>query len=457
MITDVPLPFISEYINQLKKNLPQKSTLTKLQASFLEFSMMGILTTNTVAWKKFERASLNKRSKQQLSKMYLHAGIDWSQLLTTSSLAILKKYGIQKASLLIDDKDHARSKNAKNIHALHKMKDKTSGGYVLGQNIVLLYLVTEKFCLPISFEFYKPDPAISAWTKEDKRLRSLGISKKNRPKCPESNSLKKSELAIKLVKEFAVNFPHIDVNAVLADALYGTAEFMDSIEAILPNTQVISQIRSNQNIIFNHKKTSCKKHFESYQGWDHAVSIRGQTPVKVIAGGARVIVSAHGKKRFVIALKYEGEEEYRYLIASNLPWNMTNIIETYTLRWFIEVFFEDWSQYCGFCSMAKQCGVKGSERTLILSLLFDHCFLFHFRQELFIKNKLPLATLGSLVEQSRFDALLQFMKDVISSDNPKERLNELEKISEDVFILRKSKKHLSGTNKTLYSQDKKAA
>jgi hypothetical protein len=105
----------------------------------------------------------------------------------------------------------------------------------------------------------------------------------------------------------------------------------------------------------------------SCQGWAHAVSIRGQKAINVTAGGARLHVCSHNKKRFIIALKYEGETEYRYLIASNLTWNMKEVIQAYSLRWYIEVFFEDWSGNCGFCSMAKQCGVEGSERPLILS------------------------------------------------------------------------------------------
>ena len=59
---------------------------------------------------------------------------------------------------------------------------------------------------------------------------------------------------------------------------------------------------------------------------------------------ARVHVSAHGKKRFVIALKYEGEEEYRYLVASDMSWRTGDIAQAQTLRWLVLVFIEDWEQ-----------------------------------------------------------------------------------------------------------------
>jgi len=54
--------------------------------------------------------------------------------------------------------------------------------------------------------------------------------------------------------------------------------------------------------------------------------------------GIRVYLSAHKCKRFIIALKYKGETEYRYLVASDLSWRMEDIVAAYSLRWRIEVF-----------------------------------------------------------------------------------------------------------------------
>ena len=162
------------------------------------------------------------------------------------------------------------------------------------------------------------------------------------------------------------------------------------------------------------------------------------------AGGGRLYVSAQKAKRFIIGLKYEGEKEYRFLQASNLSWNMKSIMEAYTARWLIEVFIEDWSCYNGLCSLAKQCGVEGSERPLILSLLFNHCFLFHQHQQISIENKLPLTTFGSLLEKTRFEALCYFINGIIDSKSPKETMKSLITEADYIFEFRKSTKHLSG-------------
>jgi hypothetical protein len=39
-----------------------------------------------------------------------------------------------------------------------------------------------------------------------------------------------------------------------------------------------------------------------------------------------------GKKRFVIALKYSGESEYRYLVATALSWRTIDITQAYSIR-----------------------------------------------------------------------------------------------------------------------------
>ena len=70
--------------------------------------------------------------------------------------------------------------------------------------------------------------------------------------------------------------------------------------------------------------------------------IRGGKEEQVTMQAARLYVKAHGKRRFVIALKYEGEEDYRYLVASDMSWRHTDIVRLYTLRWLVEVFIQDW-------------------------------------------------------------------------------------------------------------------
>jgi hypothetical protein len=172
--------------------------------------------------------------------------------------------------------------------------------------------------------------------------------------------------------------------------------------------------------------------------------VRGGKDVNATVSSARLKVTAHGKKRFVVALKYEGEGDYRYLVATDMTWRTMDIIQAYTLRWLVEVFFEDWKLYEGWGREAKQLDEEGSSRGLILSLLLDHCLLLHPEQTARIENKLPAYTVGSLQRKSQMDVLLEFIKTLLEHQNPAEKLKELAVLVDDVFQLMPSGKHRVG-------------
>ena len=409
--------------------------------------MTGILLTNSVCWAKFERASLGERKITALSWMFREAKVAWDYLLLASVTLVLKRHGITEGVLVVDESDRARSKRTKRIYGAHKQKHKVSGGYVNGQTVVLLLLVTQTITLPVGFAFYRPDQALTAWRKEDKRLKKSGMAKKDRPVQPVRDSLHptKTQLALRLLQAFKDAHGDIKIKAVLADALYGEVGFMDTASRIFDINQVISQLRENQIIEYKGKKRNLKDYFNTInKGVEVTLRVRGGEEVKATVSSARLKVLAHGKKRLVVALKYEDESDYRYLVATDMTWRTLDIIQAYTLRWLVEVFFEDWKLYEGWGREAKQLDEEGSSRGLILSLLLDHCLLLHPEQTARIENKLPAYTLGSLQRKSQMDVLLEFIKTLLEHQNPADKLKELAVLVDDVFQLMPSSKHMIG-------------
>jgi hypothetical protein len=88
---------------------------------------------------------------------------------------LLRRYGITHGCLVVDDTEKKRSKSAKNIAHLHKLRDKESGGCILGQSVVFLLFVTPKITIPVGFVFYRPDPALTAWYKQERALKQQGL------------------------------------------------------------------------------------------------------------------------------------------------------------------------------------------------------------------------------------------------------------------------------------------
>jgi hypothetical protein len=331
---------------------------------------------------------------------------------------------------------------------VHAFKDKASGGTRKGQCLVVLLLVTPSVTFPVGVEFYMPDPAITAWRKTENRLKALGVPAAERPRRPERAAAypTKLHIAMTLLTQCRAAFPELTIRAVLADALYGTQTFLDDASALFGGVQVISQVQKSQKVRFKTQEWSVETYFQKFSGAAMSIRIRGGAEQVATVGSARLFVKAHQTKRFVIAFQYEGEDEPRYLVASDMSWRTEDIVQTYTVRWLIEVFFEDWKQYEGWGQLAKQPGEDGSRRGVILSLLCDHCLLRHPEQLARIKDKQPALTVGSLCETIKLESLLNCLWCIASSDDPVARFHELATHTKAVFTPQESGKHMIGRN-----------
>jgi hypothetical protein len=206
--------------------------------------------------------------------------------------------------------------------------------------------------------------------------------------------------------------------------------------------QVISQIRSNQNVRVHKRAQHVADYFATHPGMPHRIRIRGGEEVIAIVGSARLSVCSHKTKRFVVALKYEGEETYRSLIASDLSWRTLDIVQGQTLRWLVEVFMQDWKSHEGWSQLTKQPGDEGARHSVILSLLVDHSLFVHPDQQDQLKNNLPAYTVGSLRAHVQVECLVDVIDDLVSSDEPQDKLKRFTKALHEVFAFSRSTKHM---------------
>ncbi len=109
-------PFVTAFIETLNEAIEKHepgSSLSRTQKYWISFCIMAIFITNTVCWAKAERAGMGQYSKSALSWMFRHSKITWELLLNMSVRVILRRYGITKGALALDDTDKKRSKSAK--------------------------------------------------------------------------------------------------------------------------------------------------------------------------------------------------------------------------------------------------------------------------------------------------------------------------------------------------------
>jgi hypothetical protein len=271
MVIGKPLSFVRAFVEAVDKAIAAHSPgqcLSTLQGAWLAFCITAILVTNSICWARFERASLGTYSLAALSWMFRHAKIPWEHLLVASVRVMLESYGITGGSLVIDDTDKRRSKTATTLAHLYKLRDKESGGYIWGQSLVFLLLVTPTITIPMGFAFYQPAPELSAWYKEDKRRKQQGVPKQQRPPKPPPNPTypTKHELALRLLRQCKAHHPTLRVHCIVADALYGASTFVDAASDLGGGVQVISQLRSNQKVRVYKREQSVADYFTTHPG-----------------------------------------------------------------------------------------------------------------------------------------------------------------------------------------------
>ncbi len=447
MILAKPAPFVSTFIDAVDEAIRQdhpNQAMSAMQRTWLAFCVTAVLVTNSMCWARFERASLGSYSLAALSWMFRHSKIPWDYLLVASVRVILRHHGITSGSLVIDDTDNQRAKSAKALAHLYKLRHKESGGYIWGQSLVFLLLVTPKISIPVGFVFYQPDPELSAWYKREKALKKQKVAKAQRPPKPAPNPdyPTKQQLALRLLEAFQANHPDIRVHCVTADALYGAGPFVDAASALFGGVQVLSQIRSNQNIRIGKRAQHVDDYFATHPGTPQRIRIRGGEEIVAMVSSARLYVCAHKTKRFVVAIKYENEETYRYLIASDLSWRTLDIVQGHSLRWLVEVFIEDWKSHEGWSQLTKQPGEEGARQSVILSLLVDHSLFVHPDQQSQLKNNLPAYTVGSLRANVQVACLVDVIEEIVSSEEPQGQLQRFTQALHEVFTFNRSKKHM---------------
>jgi hypothetical protein len=447
MILAKPAPFVSLFIDAVDEAIRQDhphQAMSAIQRTWLAFCVTAVLATNSICWARFERASLGSYRAAALSWMFRHSKIPWDHLLVASVRVILYHHGITSGSLVIDDTDNPRSKSAKALAHLYKLRHKESGGYIWGHSLVFLLVVTPKISIPVGFVFYQPDPELSAWYQREKALKKKKVPKAQRPPKPAPNPdyPTKQQLALRLLEAFKTNHPDIRVHCVTADALYGAGPFVDAASAVFGGVQVISQIRSNQNLRIGKREQHVDDYFASHPGTPQRIRIRGGEEIVALVSSARLYVCAHKTKRFVIAIKYETEETYRYLIASDLSWRTLDIVQGHSLRWLVEVFIEDWKSHEGWAQLTKQPGEEGARQSVILSLLVDQSLFVHPDQQSQLKNNLPAYTVGSLRANVQVGCLIDVIEEIVSSEEPQGQLQRFTQALHEVFTLNRSKKHM---------------
>jgi hypothetical protein len=153
------LPLVTLFLDQLSdslKSINPNARLTQCQKSGLSVILISLIITETLNWSAFGRRSLNQAKPSRLRWIFYCSKIPWQRLLQASIKNIIKHYGITHGTISFDDNNKKPSKKTTCIKGAHKVKDKATGGYFNGQELVFMILITDLVTFPIGFQFHVP-------------------------------------------------------------------------------------------------------------------------------------------------------------------------------------------------------------------------------------------------------------------------------------------------------------
>ena len=96
----------------------------------------------------------------------------------------------------------------------------------------------------------------------------------------------------------------------------------------------------------------------------------------------------------------------------------------------------------GWSPLPKPPGEEGARHSVILHLLVDHRLFVHPDQQDQLTNNLPAYTVGSLRANGQVECLVEVIDDLVSSDNPQDKLKRFTQAFHEVFAFGRSKKHM---------------
>jgi len=435
-----PLNSVTRFVSLIAEQ--ESIKLTKKQALFLSMLLTGMVLQGSFKVTRIATLFMLKFSAAAMYGMFRRARIPFDRLFWGCLKLIIQLFNVRKLVIAIDDTERERSKGCRILPFVRKAICKSTGGWVQAQNLVFLALVTDRVTIPIWFSFHRP----ARLTKEQKKR-----CKKNPKKIYEFDPKYRTKIDLACIGLFIVarlikKIEHelgitLQVKCVTGDNGFAAAKLQQAVARYF-GCQYVSKAKPNQNVTVRGQVFSLSDYFAKFKPIACNLMLRGKCiPIEYKA--ARVFVNSYGRKLLVVAIRYKTDQDWQYLFGTDLTWTAISIIKAYSLRWLVEVFFEDWKQYDGWGVGALQRSVEGAVRGVFLSLLADLFLLYHQRTEKSLQEhgRHELYSAGTVIRQLHTEAVHQAIEGVLAHDNPRQRLAEIQEIMLQVAERRVSLKH----------------
>ncbi len=361
------------YIDNLFADTWKKLKLNSLIKSAGFTKRSGIEITEAVflllLWKWLNMSSIAMFSKKALGTFSMarkdvmydllkREEINWRVLNSQTAKAVYqqnKLIGSRIKAFVLDDSIKTRC--GKKMEGVSSHFDHVTGRHVMGQQVLTLGLATEEAFLPLDSQIYVSQVKAQELINPHKDGRSV-VGKR----YSEATTQTKPEMSANMMKRAIRS--GMEADYVLADAWFGTKPMIrTALELDLCAILRMKKSRMKYRAVVGGRK---KQLLNAQELYTYAVKrewkkVRGM-PWKAVVLDVELDLAEKDEKKprwqpvrllFVRGLKEPGEAEvgkkdWALFLTTDIQLSMSKMLETYALRWGIEVYFKEAKQHLGF-------------------------------------------------------------------------------------------------------------
>jgi SRSO17 transposase len=310
---------------------------------------------------------------------------------------------------LIIDETH-KGKRGKIMACVDKFIDPISGNYMIGHTTVNAIIYCKAIIIPYATYLYAKKEYCKTDTIEFKKMTQITAS---------------------IIRSF--NPPEGVQVIVIFDSFYMCKEVISAVKE--KNFHYVSTLKSNRNIIVNGKKKKVKQYGKGVLSRDiQKVIINIDNNKKTFIATERfVIIPKIGNAKVVFSKRHlrNGKTDKKFVaIVTDLDdISIRDIIQIYSYRWFIEVYFKNLKQTLGFGqyqNLDYESVVKHLHLTLCAYLLLTHLKinLLGAKGKKQRHNCSKLYTIGGLQNHLRYLVFLDLKSFIITKSNSLKSLDK---------------------------------
>jgi len=309
----------------------------------------------------FSKKALGTFSRARKDVMYdllKREEINWRALNSQTAKAVYqqnKLIGSRVKAFVLDDSIKTRC--GRKMEGVSSHFDHVTGRHIMGQQVLTLGLATEEAFLPLDSQIYVSQVKARELIKPYKDGRSV-VGKR----YSEATTQSKPEMASNMMRRAIRG--GIGADYVLADAWFGTKPMIrTALELEVCAILRMKKGKMKYRAVVNGQK---KQLLNAQELYTYAVKrewkkVRG-LPWKAVTLDVELDLAEKGVKKsrwqpvrllFVRGLKELGEAEvskkdWALFLTTDIKLSMSKMLETYALRWGIEVYFKEAKQHLGF-------------------------------------------------------------------------------------------------------------